>query len=229
MRSWISALVVGLSLGCSSGGAMNDGGAGSGGAVGGGGQAGGVAGQAGGAAGQAGGAAGQAGGAAGQAGGTAGQASGVSGNGGPAGAGGRGGSAGGGAGASGGVSGSAGGSAGGNGGRGGTSGSGGATDGGVSGCAMLAGLSFDSLDERECGLAPPDAGASRCRWRITFTDATMFSWRHSDYIESGSYSCSTNTITAQTQTRGTVTAILDPAVWRFTWDSVVYACTACPP
>jgi hypothetical protein len=221
MRSWISALVVGLSLGCSSGGAMNDGGAGSGGAVGGGGQAGGVAGQAGGAAGQAGGAAGQAGG-------TAGQASGVSGNGGPAGAGGRGGSAGGGAGASG-VSGSAGGSAGGNGGRGGTSGSGGATDGGVSGCAMLAGLSFDSLDERECGLAPPDAGASRCRWRITFTDATMFSWRHSDYIESGSYSCSTNTITAQTQTRGTVTAILDPAVWRFTWDSVVYACTACLP
>ena len=95
---------------------------------------------------------------------------------------------------------------------------------------MLAGgAPFDSLDERECGLAPPDAGASLCHWRITFTSGTMFSWRHSDYIETGSYVCNANTITAQTQTRGTLTAILDPITWRFTWDGVVYACTTCPP
>lgn len=154
MRAWIGVLVVGLSFGCSGGGAT-DGGGGSG------------------------------------------------------------------AGGSGGASGS--------GGRGGASGGGGSTDGGFSGCAMLAGLSFDSLDERECGVAPPDSGAGLCHWRITFTDTATFTWRHSDYVESGSYICGANTITAQTQTRGTLTAILDPTVWRFTWDAVVYACAGCPP
>ena len=235
MRAWIGALVVGLSFGCSSGGATNDGGAGSGGGAAGGrgGQAGGIAGQAGGATGQAGGAAGQAGGAAGQAGGAAGNG-GAAGSGGSAGGGASGASGASGRGGSGGTAGSSGsggasGGASGRGGSGGTAGSSGLFDGGTSGCGMLNGLSFDSLDLRECGLAPPDSGDSRCHWRITFTSATMFSWRHSDYIETGSYVCSANTITAQTQTRGTLTATLDSNIWRFTWDGVVYACTSCPP
>jgi hypothetical protein len=174
MRAGICALLVGLSLGCSSGGG------GSGSAGGHGGQAGGTAGQAGGAAGQAGGAAGQAGGASGQ---------------------------------------------------GGTAGTGGGfeIDAGTNACAQLAGLSFQSIDERECGRAPPDSGAALCHWRISFSDATTFTWTHSDYAESGTYTCGANTITAQTQTRGTLTAIVDPAIWRFTWDGVVYVCTSCPP
>jgi len=168
MRTWIGALVVGLSLGCSGGGATNDGGAGNGGGAGGGrgGQAGGVAGQAGGAAGQAGGA-------------------------------------------------------------GGAGGSGVLIDGGSDGCEMLPGLSFDSIDERECGLAPPDSGAALCHWHISFTNTTTFTWGHSDYVESGTYTCSANTITAQTQTRGSLTSTLD--LWRFTWDGVVYICNGCPP
>jgi hypothetical protein len=168
---------------------------------GGGGNAGGRSGQTGGSAGQAGGAAGPAGGAAGQASGAAGQAGGAAGQGG-------------------GVS-----------GQGGAGGTGGGVeiDAATDGCARLAGLSFLSIDERECGLAPPDSGAALCQWRISFTDATTFTWRHSDYVESGTYTCGANTITAQTQTRGTLTAILDPAIWRFTWDGVVYICTSCPP
>lgn len=154
MRAWTIALMVGLSLACSTGDATNDGGAGGSG--------------------------------------------GVSGGGGQAGASGSG-------------------------------GSGGSTDGGISGCAMLAGLSFESLDERECGLAPPDSGVALCHWRINFSSATMFTWLHSDYGESGTYTCSANTIMAQTQTRGALTAILDPTVWRLTWGGVVYACTSCPP
>jgi hypothetical protein len=222
MRAWIGALVIGLSLGCSGGGATNDGGVGGGGGVGGrGGQAGGVAGQAGGVAGQAGSVAGQAGSVAGQAGGVAGQAGGASGT---AGASGSGGAAG-----SGGAPGRGGGAAGQGGSSGASGGGGGLIDGGVSGCGMLAGLAFDSIDERECGLAPPDSGAALCRWRVSFTNATMFTWHHSDYIETGSYTCSANTITAQTQTRGVLTATLDPTIWRFTWDGVVYVCTSCPP
>ena len=184
MRAGICAVLVGLSLGCSSGG----GGSGSGGNAGGrGGQAGGTAGQAGGAAGQAGGAAGQAGGALGRRAARAVRAE-------PPGL---------------------------------------AAvlqiDAGTNACARLAGLSFQSIDERECGLAPPDSGAALCHWGIRFTDATTFTWAHSDYVESGTYTCGANTITAQTQTRGTLTAIVDPAIWRFTWDGVVYVCTSCPP
>jgi hypothetical protein len=171
MRAWSCALLVGLSLGCTSSSS-------------GGGAPGGRGGQAGGAAGEAGG----------QAVGAAGQASGI-------------------------------------GGQGGTGGSGGAVeiDAGSDGCTRLAQLSFLSIDERECGLAPPDSGAALCRWHINFTGATTFAWSHSDYVESGTYTCADNTITAQTQTRGTLTAVLDPAIWRFSWDGVVYVCTGCPP
>jgi hypothetical protein len=207
MRAGIWALLVGLSMNCSCGGSGGSGGSG-GNAGGRGGQAGGTAGKAGGAAGQAGGAAGQASGAAGQAGGAAGQASGAAGQ------------AGGAAGQMGGAS-----------GQGGTGGAGGGIeiDAGINGCARLAGLSFQSIDERECGNAPPDSGPALCHWRISFTNATTFTWSHSDYVESGTYTCGANTITAQTQTRGTLTAILNPSIWRFTWDGVVYVCTGCPP
>ena len=101
------------------------------------------------------------GGSGGGAGGAAGQASGAAGQGGGA------------AGQSGGVS-----------GQGGTGGTGGGVeiDAGTNGCALLAGLSFLSIDERECGLAPPDSGAALCHWRISFTDATAFTWSHSDYV-----------------------------------------------
>ena len=60
-------------------------------------------------------------------------------------------------------------------GQGGTGGTGGGVeiDAGTNGCALLAGLSFLSIDERECGCAS-DSGAALCHWRISFTDATAF-------------------------------------------------------
>lgn len=122
----------------------------------------------------------------------------------------------------GGVAGATGGSSGGASGSGGVSGSG-----GFNGCGMLAGLSFESIDEHECGLGP-DGGVALCHWGISFTGATTFTWRHSDYIDAGSYTCSANTITAQTFSSGTVTATLEP-LWRFTWSGVVYVCNGCPP
>ena len=160
MRAWISALVIGLSLGCSDGGSQNDGG---------GGQAGTVS------------------------------------------SGGRGGGAGGGGTSAGGA--------------GGAGGRGGGSDGGVNFCARLSGLTFASLDLLECGRGPD--GGALCRWRIDFTSTTMFDWQHSDFVESGTYTCDSNTITAQRQTGGPITATYDPATQRLSWDGVFYVCASC--
>ena len=108
------------------------------------------------------------------------------------------------------------------GGRGGSSGGG--SDGGVNFCAGLSGATFMSLDELECGRGPD--GGALCRWRINFTTATMFTWQHSDFAESGTYTCDGDTITAQRQTGGPITAIYDPTTRRLTWDGVVY-CASC--
>jgi len=105
-----------------------------------------------------------------------------------------------------------------------TGGRGGSSDGGINFCAGLSGATFMSLDELECGRGPD--GGALCRWRINFTTATMFTWQHSDFAESGTYTCDGDTITAQRQTGGPITAIYDPTTRRLTWDGVVY-CASC--
>ena len=93
-------------------------------------------------------------------------------------------------------------------------GSGSGNDGGASFCASLSGSTFMSLELHECGRGPD--GGARCQWQINFTSATMFDWQHSDFVESGTYTCAANTITAQRQTGGPITATYDPASKRLT-------------
>jgi hypothetical protein len=217
-RIWLGCLVLVGVAACSGGGGAPDA-SGNAGASGGGGGAAGAGGQAGastggGAGGQAGGSAGRGGttGAGGQAGGggTAGAGGQVGASAGTGGRGGTGGTAG--SGGRGGVGGQAGGSAG-AGGRGGGGGSGGDV------CPLLAGMTFRSVTEQECGRGPD--GGARCRWVISFRSASMFDWQHSDYAETGTYSCSGTMVTGNAQTK-TVTAQYDAASQILTWDDLAY-------
>ena len=190
----------------------------------------------GGAAGTGGGIAGTGGGAAGTGGGQAGNSPGGRGGaGGQAGAGGSGGQAGsnagaggqtGGAGGTGGQAGSGTAGAGGRGGAGGQAGSGSAGSGGRGGagggdaCAAIAGKTFASVEPHECGRGP-DGGAF-CNWRVSFTMST-FDWQHSDFAETGTYSCNGNTIAGQRSTAGgPIAGQYDAATRTLTWDGIAY-------
>jgi len=59
------------------------------------------------------------------------------------------------------------------------------------------------------------------------SNSPTFTWHHSDDFESGTYTCSANTITVQTLSRRSLAAPLD--LWRFTWDGAIYICNGCPP
>ena len=134
---------------------------------------------------------------------------------GAAGGGGSGGSAGGGGAGSGGRGGQGGiaGQTGGAGGRGGQGGTGGDA------CAAIAGKTFSSVDEHECGRGPD--GGFFCHWRLTFT-TTGFTWQHSDYAEAGTYTCSANTVTGQRPTGSPITGQYDAASQTLTWDGIAY-------
>jgi hypothetical protein len=97
-------------------------------------------------------------------------------------------------------------------------------DAGTDACPLIAGLTFYSVDEMECGLAPPDAGVATCHWSVAFTTTGSFSWRHSDVVESGTYTCNGATITG---TRGgtfaPITGTLEFQTYGLTWDGVRYA------
>jgi hypothetical protein len=90
-------------------------------------------------------------------------------------------------------------------------------NGGGNFCSMLAGMTWLSTTEQECG-----RGGLRCRWRIIFT-ATMFDWQHSDVAESGTYTCSGNMVTGQRLGgTNTIPGQYDPASQILTWDGLAY-------
>jgi hypothetical protein len=127
------------------------------------------------------------------------------------GAGGQAGTAGGtGAGGRGGVGGGQAGTVGGAGGRGG---------GGGDACASLAGVTFRSVTEEECGRGPD--GGLRCRWAISFT-ASMFNWQHSDFAETGTYTCSGAAVTGQLGAGRTIAGQYEAASQTLTWDGLAY-------
>ena len=143
---------------------------------------------------------------------------GSSGGNGPAGAGGgQAGSAAGGRGGGGGQAGAAagtGGQAGNTAGNGGAGGRGGAGGGDV--CPLIAGMTFRSVTEHECG-----RGGLMCRWSIAFMTST-FDWTYSDIGESGTYTCSGAMVTGHGAGSRTIAGQYDAASQTLTWDGVAY-------
>ena len=89
-------------------------------------------------------------------------------------------------------------------------------------CGSIAGKTFVSLNTMECGLTP--TGVAMCNWSITFATDGTFSWRHSDYGESGTYTCSGATITADNGISPPPhTGMLDPQTNLLTWEGAQYA------
>ena len=88
-------------------------------------------------------------------------------------------------------------------------------------CAAIAGKTFVSLNTMECGLTP--TGVAMCNWSITFATDGTFSWRHSDYGEAGTYTCSGATITGNNGTSTARTGMLDPQTNLLTWEGAQYA------
>jgi hypothetical protein len=89
-------------------------------------------------------------------------------------------------------------------------------------CEGVAGATFSSTEEHECGLGPD--GPVMCTWTLTF-DASTWTWTHSDYGESGSWSCVDGAITG-TSTSGTYDGAWDPATGELTWDGLSYEVSA---
>ena len=93
-------------------------------------------------------------------------------------------------------------------------------------CTALDGLTFQSVQQGECGLGPD--GPTACAWHLKFVaaDAThsTFVWSHSDVEESGSVACNGGTV----ETLGSPPAFrysgtFDDAKLDLTWDARAYA------
>jgi hypothetical protein len=89
-------------------------------------------------------------------------------------------------------------------------------------CAFLAGKTFSSDAELECGYAP--TGGGLCHWTISFTET---GWDHqfSDYGENGTYTCEDGAIVGTAvgvagdpERAGTI----DGEAGKLLWDDVAY-------
>ncbi len=94
--------------------------------------------------------------------------------------------------------------------------------GGPDACTLIAGRTFVSVNQMECGLGA-NGVVTRCNWRVSFTDG-MYSWAYSDVIEAGSYSCDGATITTARSVASTTPLLgwLDYQTGQLTWDGATY-------
>lgn len=87
-------------------------------------------------------------------------------------------------------------------------------DGAITACSELVQRSFESVEERECGITPD--GVSSCHWSVSFT-ANEYVWRHSDVGETGPYDCEDGRVSA-----GELVGEFDAEAGRLVWDGVEY-------
>jgi hypothetical protein len=90
-------------------------------------------------------------------------------------------------------------------------------------CSALEDQRFGSLEEHECGLTPD--GVALCQWQLEISaldpQRSMFMWRHSDVIESGSVRCTGRQLSSDGF--GPVyTGTYDPGTQRLIWDDLAY-------
>lgn len=86
-------------------------------------------------------------------------------------------------------------------------------------CGLVAGRTFTSLDQLECGLGPK--GPELCNWTVAFGLDGTFMWMHSDVGEGGTYACAIDAVV--TITEGPQVAVgYDVDADILTWDGVQY-------
>lgn len=96
----------------------------------------------------------------------------------------------------------------------------GSTTGAPDACALLAGKTFKSVDELECGLGPN--GVELCRWTLTFTDAT-YQHMYSDVGETGTYTCAGGVIMGKASGLDEDRAgTIDGATGALVWQTIAY-------
>jgi hypothetical protein len=96
----------------------------------------------------------------------------------------------------------------------------GESTGGVSdACEVIAGQTYASVEELECGVGP--GGPDLCKWTIEFDTSGHFAWYFSDTMESGSYYCNGLTVVA-TGASMSFQSTLDPVTGVLTWDGEDY-------
>lgn len=89
-------------------------------------------------------------------------------------------------------------------------------------CAAITGKMFMSLSQGECGLAS-DGGLVLCHWHITFSDGGSFYWQHSDYGQTGTYTCDGDAVSGMTNGGGTISGSWDSTRAQLIWDARAYA------
>lgn len=94
--------------------------------------------------------------------------------------------------------------------------------GGPDACTLIAGRTFTSVNQMDCGLGA-NGVVTRCNWRVSFGDGT-YSWAYSDVMETGAYSCDGATITTTRNATSTAPLLgwLDFQTGRLTWDGATY-------
>lgn len=79
--------------------------------------------------------------------------------------------------------------------------------GGLNACDFIAGNSYSSVTELECGVNVT------CRWNIYFETSGRYQWKNSDTLSSGSYTCSGLSIKREGKKIGSY----DPDTATVTW------------
>jgi hypothetical protein len=85
-------------------------------------------------------------------------------------------------------------------------------------CGLIAGRTFSSVEELECGLGPN--GPELCNWTVAFGLDGAFTWMHSDVGEGGSYACADGEVVVVDGPM--VDVAYDAVNDQLTWDGVVY-------
>jgi hypothetical protein len=87
-------------------------------------------------------------------------------------------------------------------------------------CEQIVGITFESIDELECGLGP--MGVELCHWSVEFTVEGDYLWMYSDVGQGGSYACNGGMLTLDNPD---IEAVYDPESGVLTWDGVDYVAT----
>lgn len=86
-------------------------------------------------------------------------------------------------------------------------------------CGELKETIFTSIEKYETG-----RGGSMGYYAINFWE-DYFTWSHSDFSESGSYTCNNNSIKVTLAERPSINIQYDPVTKTFTWDGIIYKLT----
>lgn len=79
---------------------------------------------------------------------------------------------------------------------------------------------FTSVEELECGITPD--GVALCHWSLTLSPDGTWTWHGSDYGDSGTWACTSTSITAQHSGGQAIDVAWDDAAGVLTWDGVAY-------